>query len=210
MPYYAMRFVEGNSLKAAIKDFHAEPAKRIPVGAKAVAFRGLLKRFVDICNAVAFAHSRNFVHRDLKPANVMLGPFGETLVVDWGLARSYQDKSAAADVGPNIPSAASAEDEDLAEATVATDSGIATLTGQLMGTPAYMSPEQSAGELSTLGPAWDIYSLGATLYEILTVHGEASRRIDPRHPSRHLSRPAIGGHVGAEAARSGRAEGDGA
>ena len=167
-PYYAMRFVEGNSLKAAIKDFHAEPAKRIPVGAKAVAFRGLLKRFVDICNAVAFAHSRNFVHRDLKPANVMLGPFGETLVVDWGLARSYQDKSADADVGPNIPSAASAEDEDLAEATVATDSGIATLTGQLMGTPAYMSPEQSAGELSTLGPAWDIYSLGATLYEILT------------------------------------------
>src|SRR6266545_1506770 len=78
-PFYAMRFVEGTSLKQAVKEFHSDPPKREPAGAKAVAFRGLLKRFADVCNAVAFAHSKHIVHRDLKPANIMLGPFGETL-----------------------------------------------------------------------------------------------------------------------------------
>ena len=167
-PYYAMRFVEGESLKDALKRFHTDPPKRIPVGAKAVAFRGLLKRFADVCNAVAFAHSRNFVHRDLKPANVMLGPFGETLVVDWGLARSFKDKSADAPAAPNAPPTSGAEETDLAQATAITDDGVGTRTGQLMGTPAYMSPEQAAGELRSLGPTWDIYSLGATLFEVLT------------------------------------------
>jgi len=166
-PYYAMRFVEGESLKEALKRFHADAPKRMPTGSKAVEFRGLLKRFVDVCNAVAFAHSRNFVHRDLKPANVMLGPFGETLVVDWGLARSFKDKSPDAVAGPVAPVVGGAEDTDQGEATLATDTGVGTRTGQIMGTPAYMSPEQSVGNFRTLGPAWDIYSLGATLYEIL-------------------------------------------
>src|SRR5262249_31401187 len=86
-PYYAMRFIRGDSLQEAIKRFHeAEGPARDP-GERALALRGLLRRFVDVCQAVAYAHSRGVIHRDLKPGNVMLGQFGETLVVDWGLAK---------------------------------------------------------------------------------------------------------------------------
>jgi len=168
-PFYAMRFVEGESLKDAIKTFHAQSPTREPVGAKAVAFRGLLKRFADVCNAVAFAHSKMIVHRDLKPANVMLGPFGETLVVDWGLARSFATKRPDAVAPPSELSPeerAAGETAELAPRDRAADT-LGTRTGSVMGTPAYMSPEQARGDLPTLGPAWDVYSLGATLYELL-------------------------------------------
>ncbi len=161
-PFYAMRFVEGESLKDAVVAFHAAPLRKPPTGEQAVAFRGLLKRFADVCNAVAFAHSKRIVHRDLKPANVMLGPFGETLVVDWGLTRSFSDKSEDAACVAGDP------EEPNAEATAVRGDAGGTRTGQMMGTPAYMSPEQAAGQLRTLGPAWDIYSLGATLFHVLT------------------------------------------
>jgi tetratricopeptide (TPR) repeat protein/tRNA A-37 threonylcarbamoyl transferase component Bud32 len=166
-PYYAMRFVEGQSLKDAAATFHAAPLRKPPTGEKAVAFRGLLKRFADVCNAVAFAHSKRIVHRDLKPANVMLGPFGETLVVDWGLARSFADKSAEEVSGSGLPTSAT-DTVPNAEATAVKSDSDGTRTGQMMGTPAYMSPEQAAGEIRTLGPAWDVYSLGATLFHLLT------------------------------------------
>ena len=87
-PFYAMRFIRGDSLKEAIARFHGadEQPGRDP-GERTLALRQLLRRFVDVCNAVAYAHSRGVLHRDLKPGNVMLGPYGETLVVDWGLAK---------------------------------------------------------------------------------------------------------------------------
>ncbi len=87
-PYYAMRFVQGASLKAAIASFHAADAPGRDPGERALALRDLLRRFVNVCNAIAYAHSRGVLHRDLKPANIMLGKFGETLVVDWGLAKA--------------------------------------------------------------------------------------------------------------------------
>jgi tetratricopeptide (TPR) repeat protein/tRNA A-37 threonylcarbamoyl transferase component Bud32 len=153
-PYYAMRFIQGDSLKQAIEQFHqAEGANRDP-GARALAFRRLLERFVDVCNAVAYAHSRGVLHRDLKPANVMLGKFGETLVVDWGLAKPLGH--AEASEGPLLPSLG--------------DGPTATQAGQTVGTPAYMSPEQATGQPELLGPATDIYGLGATLYTLLTGH----------------------------------------
>ena len=104
-----------------------------------------------MCNAIAYAHSRGVLHRDLKPGNIMLGQYGETLVVDWGLAKPLE-KMAAPDAaeGPLTPSAASGS--------------AATEMGRAVGTPAYMSPEQAAGRLDQLGPASDVYSLGATLY----------------------------------------------
>jgi tetratricopeptide (TPR) repeat protein/tRNA A-37 threonylcarbamoyl transferase component Bud32 len=151
-PFYAMRFVEGDNLKAAIQRFHKADQPGRDGGERRLAFRELLRRFVDVCNAVAFAHSRGVLHRDLKPDNVMLGKYGETLVVDWGLAKAVGDAD-------HLP-------EALAPRLMNPEVG--TLAGSALGTPAYMSPEQAAGELDRLGPASDVYGLGATLYALLT------------------------------------------
>jgi serine/threonine-protein kinase len=147
-PYYAMRFIRGESLQEAVRKLHA--------GESGYTLRGLLTRFVAVCNAVAYAHSRGVLHRDLKPANVMLGPYGETLVVDWGLAK----------VIGREPAGGSGSSEP----TLQPQSGDTTATraGSALGTPTYMSPEQARGDLESLGPATDVYSLGATLYNVVT------------------------------------------
>ena len=123
-------------------------------------FRKLLARFLDVCNAIGYAHSRGILHRDLKPANIMLGKYGETLVVDWGLAKpvgqAANDKYNLGD-----PTTESRLEPSIASVTSATQMGSA------VGTPQYMSPEQAGGRLDILGPASDIYSLGATLYFLL-------------------------------------------
>ena len=159
-PFYAMRFVRGESLKEAIARLHGGPASTSsrpdPVRWNR-ALRQLLNRFVAVCNVVAYAHSRGVIHRDLKPSNILLGPYGETLVVDWGLAKV---------VGRGEP----ATHPGTAEATLrlASASGTAdTVAGSAIGTPAYMSPEQAEGQVGALGPASDIYGLGATLYAVL-------------------------------------------
>jgi eukaryotic-like serine/threonine-protein kinase len=154
--FYAMRFIRGESLEQAIARFRrAHPPGSDP-GERALEFRQLLRRFVDVCNTIAYAHSRGVIHRDIKPNNVMLGPFGETLVVDWGLAKCLDrpDSGDLAEPGP-WQSGSSVRSSD-------------TLPGSAVGTPAYMSPEQAAGQLDVLGPAGDVYSLGATLYVLLT------------------------------------------
>ena len=87
-PFYAMRFIRGDSLKEAIAAFHADETLKNDPGRRSLELRKLLRRFVDVCNAIDYAHSRGVLHRDLKPANVMVGKYGETLVVDWGLAKA--------------------------------------------------------------------------------------------------------------------------
>jgi WD40 repeat protein/serine/threonine protein kinase len=156
-PYYAMRFVQGESLREGIDRFHAETPPAQDSGERALWLRQLLRRFVDVCNTVSYAHSRGVLHRDLKPSNVMLGQYGETLVVDWGLAKPLD----------RIESAESPPSEDLAK-LCANDGSEPTRAGSAVGTPAYMSPEQAAGRLEQMGPASDVYSLGATLYHLLT------------------------------------------
>ncbi len=154
-PFYAMRFIRGDSLKDAIESFQSAEAARRPPGERSLALRQLLGRFVDVCNALSYAHSRGVLHRDLKPGNIMLGHYGETLVVDWGLAKALGRREA-------TPGAL--------EGTLRPSCGTGappTLAGQVVGTPAYMSPEQAAGRLDDLGPASDVYSLGATLYCLL-------------------------------------------
>ena len=86
-PYYAMRFIRGDSLKEAIERFHADAAPGRDPGRRSLELRNLLGRFVDVCNAIEYAHSRGVLHRDIKPGNVIIGKHGETLVVDWGLAK---------------------------------------------------------------------------------------------------------------------------
>lgn len=167
-PFYVMRFVHGDTLKEAIKKFHETSPN---TGDRALQLRQLLGRFVDVCNAVEYAHSRGVLHRDLKPGNVMLGRYGETLVVDWGLAKSVGREDRHTGSG---------------EVTIRPSGSGSTLTldGQAVGTPAYMSPEQAEGRLDTLGPTTDVYSLGATLYCILTGHppfeGAKGRVLLPR------------------------------
>ncbi|MEX0701339.1 MAG: protein kinase [Planctomycetales bacterium] len=153
-PFYAMRFIQGETLDEAIRRFHGgEPAGN-KFQRRSLEFRTLLNQFVALCNTIGYAHNRGIVHRDIKPANVMLGRYGETVVLDWGLAMP---------VGRDERARASGEQTLLP--TSGSDSG--TSSGSGAGTPAYMSPEQARGELQ-VGPASDVYSLGTTLYKLLT------------------------------------------
>lgn len=133
-------------------------------------FRQLLRRMIDTCNAMQYAHERGVLHRDLKPDNVMLGQYGETLVVDWGLAKVKSQ-------GSPEPITESSETDTL----TVTDSGLRTTIGQAIGTPMYMSSEQAMGLHDDLTAASDVYSLGAMLFNIVTgqhpIEGKTARDI---------------------------------
>jgi eukaryotic-like serine/threonine-protein kinase len=150
-PFYAMRLIRGDNMQLAIDEFYRQPT----APDRELRFRQLLARFVAVCNAIEYAHNRGVLHRDLKPSNIMLGKYGETLVVDWGLAKAMGAGAAPSDTVelPVKPASADASTE--------------TQMGRVVGTPAYMSPEQASGRVDMLAPATDVYSLGATLYHLL-------------------------------------------
>ncbi|HEV3262172.1 MAG TPA: protein kinase, partial [Gemmataceae bacterium] len=133
-PFYTMRFVQGRTLADAARAYHE---KRAAGTSGALDLAALLNAFISVCNTVAYAHSRGVIHRDLKGQNVVLGDFGEVMVLDWGFAKELSDPDN-------------------------------TLGGQVLGTPAYMAPEQAAGRLDLIDERTDVYGLGAILYEILT------------------------------------------
>jgi serine/threonine-protein kinase len=163
-PSYAMRFIEGESLQDAIRRFHQADAQAgWDAAERNLTLRELLGRFSAVCKTIAFAHSRGIIHRDLKPANIMLGAYGETLVVDWGLAKGMTDCGLQiADLPNPIQPCPSANPQSAIRNLQSTQ------PGQLLGTPAYMSPEQAAGRWDVVGRPADIYGLGATLYHLLT------------------------------------------
>ncbi len=156
-PFYAMRFIRGDSLADAINRYHDPDGPYVDPAKRSLQLRELLGRFLDVCNAMAYAHSRGVLHRDLKPGNVMLGPFGETLVVDWGLALPL-DRIAEGDESPQGP----------VKPTKTDSTSLPREQGTVIGTPAYMAPEQAEGAIEKLGPRSDVYGLGAILYEVLT------------------------------------------
>jgi eukaryotic-like serine/threonine-protein kinase len=135
-PFYAMRFIKGDSLSQAIRRFYAADEGKRSAGERSLAFRELLGRFVAACNALAYAHARRVLHRDVKPDNIMLGKYGETLVIDWGLAKVLGHREGQA-----------ASDEGTLRAAAVADTA-PTRAGDVMGTAAYMSPEQAEGRAS--------------------------------------------------------------
>jgi eukaryotic-like serine/threonine-protein kinase len=156
-PCYAMRFIRGETLQGAIDAFHAAEKPGRDPSERSLALRELLNRFVSICNTIGYAHSRGILHRDLKPRNVMLGKYDETLVVDWGLAKPFERDEVAREIGEETLTPSSGSGED----------GSETPTVGVVGTPAFMSPEQAEARWDLVGPASDIFALGGILYTIL-------------------------------------------
>ncbi len=155
-PYYTMRFLRGKTLQEKITRYHQHREKG---QAEPLELPELLNAFVDICHAIAYAASRGVMHRDLKPQNIMIGDFGEVLVLDWGLAKRVADEEPEADA-PRSPVQMSGE-----------EGPVQTVLGQVMGSPAYMAPEQAMGRVDKMDPRTDIYGLGAILFSILTGKG---------------------------------------
>ena len=156
-PYYAMRFVEGQSLKQLVDEFFEKFDGRSL--SRNIEWRRIVGLLVSVCKAIDFAHSRGVIHRDIKPSNIMAGQFGEALVVDWGLAK---------DMGSTEPMPSSELESNSMSAKGSGSGSSETREGSALGTPGFMSPEQAHGNIEGTGPPADIYSLGATLYYVLT------------------------------------------
>jgi tetratricopeptide (TPR) repeat protein/tRNA A-37 threonylcarbamoyl transferase component Bud32 len=150
-PFFTLKLIRGRTLAELLKE-RPDPAHDLPQ---------FLAIFGQLCQAVAYAHSRGILHRDLKPSNVMVGAFGEVQVMDWGLAKL---------LGSTRRSEASIQAED--SSTIVTvrpaEDDLLTHEGAVMGTPAYMAPEQARGEIERLDERSDVFSLGAILCVLLT------------------------------------------
>ncbi len=154
--FYVMKFVQGQRL-----DQYVAVERELPER---------LRLFQKICEAVAFAHSHGVIHRDLKPENIMVGAFGEVLVMDWGLAKVLAEGAKIEDRGSWIVDPASSlEPQVSSNQHLATNNQHQTQHGTVMGTPAYMSPEQKRGEIEQLDHRTDVYALGVILTFLLSV-----------------------------------------
>ncbi len=198
LPFYAMKLIHGRTLYEMIQEVQGIPATDPEWETK---FHELIRIVIETCNAVAFAHSKGILHRDIKPHNIMVGTYGETMLVDWGLARRF-----GSDFEEHAPAAS---DQSAAITTHkmgaehhASGTHVETREGTVVGTPVYMAPEQAMGEVGTLDQRADVYALGATLYEVITGQNAYGPQptslmqrvckgdiVPPREVVSHISRP---------------------
>ncbi len=179
--FYSMKMVKGRNLQAIINDLR----ERHPEALRDYTLDRLLLIFRKVCDAIAFAHSKGVLHRDLKPENVMVGEFGEVLVMDWGLAKRLNDEARMTND----------ETSESSSFGIQNSSFSATLDGAVMGTPQYMSPEQAMGQIDELDERSDIFSLGAILYTILTlrppVEGKTLEEVLSKVASAEITPPSV-------------------
>jgi WD40 repeat protein len=172
-PRYVMKLVRGETLSAAIERFHQRP----PASDQRMQLLGLLNVFVAVARTMEFAHSRGVLHRDLKPQNILVGEFGETIILDWGLAKDRNDSRPDDPVSPAVPG----------------ESPSVTQPGTVQGTPAYMAPEQASGRVKDVDERTDVYGLGVILYELLTgrlpFSGDTAEDVRQRVLDEHVVRP---------------------
>lgn len=178
-PFYAMKRIGGRTLSQAIREFHRlDPADR----SRPQRFSELLTVFVSICRTMAFSHQRGVLHRDLKPQNIIVGDFGEAIVVDWGLAKHF---ASATDTTLRAESLAAATNGSLVDDDHPAGGDAAhTKVGTIVGTIPYMSPEQALAQ--PLDARSDVYALGAILFDVLT--GSAPFRGERREVLRRVQR----------------------
>lgn len=146
--YYTMRLVQGQTL-----------SQKIAGSADLEARLRLMNPFLDLCQAISYAHSRGVIHRDIKPANVMIGRFGETVVIDWGLAKVR---------GKDDPYVEQLREGLTLNSSINDSESLRTQHGARLGTPHYMSPEQAEGRIEAIDERSDVFALGSVLYEVLT------------------------------------------
>lgn len=154
--YYTMPFVEGQTLRQILKEARQKEKQGLRQDISSASIPALVRIFLNICQAIAYAHSKDVLHRDIKPENIIVGPFGEVLILDWGLAKLLRQEPAGENFGPEL-----SDEMDKQQL------GQLTHVGRVVGTVAYMAPERALGQPANFQT--DIYSLGVILYQILTL-----------------------------------------
>jgi serine/threonine protein kinase len=164
-PYFTMKLISGESLASII----GKLAKGNEDYQKKYSLFNLLQIFQKVCDAIAFAHSKGVIHLDIKPENIQVGEYGEVLVLDWGLAKILSSKNAPGDSALTQPADKTGKTAFVLSQKAGALSVEATMDGVIKGTPGYMAPEQALGMNREKDCRTDIFSLGATLYSILTL-----------------------------------------